>query len=698
MTRFSLRNPLVALLAAASVCFPQSSRPQTAYPFLYSLYPCGLQRGTTTEVTLTGLHNYHSAYKVIVEGKGVTGEVVVPAAGWPKEDEKTKAVPVVNEIKLKITAAADAAVGVRELRVATPRGVSSIGQLVIGDEPEMLEKEPNNTQEQAQEIKIPTTVNGRIQQGEDVDTYKVKVQAGEEITFAVACARLEDKIHDLQEHADPMLTLRDSTGRELAANDDYYRADPLLHYRFEKAGDYYIQIRDVSYKGNPYWTYRLTATSRPYVTAFLPMGAKPGTAVDVTPVGFGLQGKNCRLEIPMDSPMGEQYVQLKTPMGLSNPVPVLVTDLPATTIASAPAGDAAMPLSIPAAVTARLSKPGESHRHKFHAKAGQMFRFEVNARRYDSRIDSVLTLMNDKGQEITSNDDALGPDSRIDWQAGSDGDYLLEVRDLHGRGGDGFVYLLTAKPMSPDFRLRCDDDKMKLGPGNSGAWYLLVDRVFGFNSPITVEVKGLPPGVTATPLTIPPNIAQGCVVLTCASDAKVNVGEVEVVGTATANGVDGKPATVTHRAVPMSEIYLPGGGRAVYEVNTQAVAVTDPSDIVVELSTASVTLAPGGTVKIDVNVKRKPGYTKAVTLDVYLRHLGSVYGNPLPPGVSLDEGASKTLLGENETKGHIVLKANADAQAVTNLPIAILGQVSINFVVKVSYAGPPVLLTVTPKK
>ena len=84
------------------------------------------------------------------------------------------------------TAAADAPVGVREVRVATPRGVSSIGQLVIGDEPEVAEKEPNNTVEQAQDIKVPTTLNGRIQQGEDVDTFKIKAQAGE---MAVYCGK-----------------------------------------------------------------------------------------------------------------------------------------------------------------------------------------------------------------------------------------------------------------------------------------------------------------------------------------------------------------------------------------------------------------------------------------------------------------------------------------------------------------------------
>jgi hypothetical protein len=675
------------------------SSAQTSYPFIFSLYPCGLQRGTSADITLDGQYNYHSSYKVIIEGQGVTGEVIVPKDGWPAADAKTKAIPVLNQIKLKITAAADAPLGVREVRVVTPRGVSSAGQIVIGDEPEILEKEPNNDAAQAQEITAPVTINGRIQQAEDVDTFKFKVQAGEELTFAVICARLEDRIHDLQEHADPMLSLRDSTGRELAANDDYYRADPLLHYKFDKAGEYNVQVRDVRYMGNPYWTYRLVVTKRPFITSVVPMAVRPGTSTDVKSSGFNLdQSGNCKLEVAANAPMGEQLVQIKTSRGISNPIPIVVTDLPESTPSSTPSAESPAPLAIPSAMNSWLAKSGDVHRYRFHAAKGQMITFEIEARRIDSLIDSVLTLRDAKGNEIKSNDDADGPDSRIEWTCSADGDYLIDVQDLHRRGGDDFTYILSARPSGPDFRLRCDDDKMKLGPGNSSAWYILVERKFGFNGIIQVEVKGLPPGVTAASLTIAANCQHGCLILTAASDAKVGVGEVEVIGTATVNGPDGKPVTISHKAIPLSEIYTPGGGRGHYPMHTQAVAVTSETDIWLELSTTSVTLAPGGTAKIDVNVKRAPGYTKPVTLDVYLRHLGSVYGNPLPPGVSLDEGASKTLLGDNETKGSIVLKAAPDAAPVTNLPIAVLGAVSINFVVKVSYSGPPVLLTVSPKK
>jgi hypothetical protein len=674
-----------------------TARAQTSYPFLFSLYPCGLKQGTSADISLSGLHNYHGAYKVLIQGQSVTGEVVVPKDGWPKANDKG-VIPTLNNITIKVTAAPDAALGIREVRVATPRGVSSVGLIVIGDEKEAIEAEPNNSLDKAQAIEVGSTINGRIQDGEDVDTFKFKAEAGQEITFSVLCARLQDKIHDLQTHADPILTLRDMTGRELAATDDYYRADPLLSHKFKEAGEYVIQVRDVGYQGNPYWVYRLNVTRRPFVTALMPSGMKPGAASKVQAVGFNLGGDTAELAAPASLPMGDQCLQVKTAAGLSNPVPVLITDLPVRTRTAGIAEGQPDALVVSEAVSGRLAEKAKGHRYKITLKKGQTIAIQVDARRLDSQLDSYLSIQNAAGNILAENDDATGPDSHLDFAPSEAGDYFVEVRDLHDRAGPNFVYLLSVKPALPEFTIRCDDDKMKLCPGGGGAWYILVERKFGFNAPITVVAKGLPEGVTAAPLVIPPNVNHGCLILSCAPSAKVDCNFVEITGTATFNGADGKPVTLTQRATPMEEIYLPGGGRAPYPVGTHCVAVTEPSDILVELSTTKVELAPGGTAKIDVTIKRQNGFTKGLTLDVILRHLGSIYGNPLPPGITMDEGASKTLLGENETKGSIVFKAAADAQPVTDLPIAVLGQVSINFVVKVSYAGPPLLLTVTPKK
>jgi hypothetical protein len=127
------------------------------------------------------------------------------------------------------------------------------------------------------------------------------------------------------------------------------------------------------------------------------------------------------------------------------------------------------------------------------------------------------------------------------------------------------------------------------------------------------------------------------------------------------------------------------------------VAVTDPSDILkVDANPKAISLKPGEEARIDVTIQRRADYTKGVSLDVLLRHLGSIYGNPLPPGVTIVEEKSKTLLGTGN-QGHIVLKAAANAAPIDNVPISMLAHVSINFVVKISYSSQPIMLSIKQK-
>jgi hypothetical protein len=66
----------------------------------------------------------------------------------------------------------------------------------------------------------------------------------------------------------------------------------------------------------------------------------------------------------------------------------------------------------------------------------------------------------------------------------------------------------------------------------------------------------------------------------------------------------------------------------------------------------------------------------------------------LPPGISIDDKTSKTLLAGGATEGQIVLKAAADAPSVERQQAAVLANVSINFVMKTTYASRPVFITV----
>lgn len=694
------------------------ARAQTSFPMIISTYPTGVQRGKTTEVTVTagvmnggGGNNLYGAYKAVFEGEGVKAEIVPPAKGWPAKDPKTPfAVPSVPSVTMRVTVAPDAPLGVREFRMATAHhGSSTVGLLVIGDEPEVTEVEPNNDIEHAQAVPIPSVVNGRIQQGEDVDCFKFTVTAGQEVTFAVMCARLEDKIHDIAPHADPLLILTDMTGRELARNDDYYRADPLLHYKFATAGAYVVQLRDVGYGGNPNWVYRLDITSRPYVISTVPCAVRPGQSADLHLVGFNLGGtQSAHLDVPANTPYGLRMMPLKLPNGTTNLVPLLVTDAPqmatvpaqttgsGTVTASLKSGTNLVTkgsLALPGGVNSWIDKEGQVDRYTFHAKKGEPWGFEVTARRIESEMDSELKIRDAKGNVLAENDDALGKDSRIEWSAPADGDYWVDVRDLAGHAGPTYYYNLTAEMLRPDFRLKCDTDRGMIAPGNRTAWFVIVERKYGFTGGVNVEVKGLPPGVTAAPLIIPPNMTQGPLIFSAAPDAKIDMATVQVVGTGSVNGPNGKATMVSHTATPLTEIYMPGGGRGLYEVDTQAIAVSEQNDLEVSVANPKITLAPGGTAKIEVTIKRRPDYTKPVTLDLRVNHLGGIFTNPLPPGVSIESDA--VTIPENQNKGVITIKAAGDAQPIQDWPLAVMANVSVNFVMKVWYVA-PVSLTVTP--
>src|SRR5262249_31187236 len=95
---------------------------QTSYPMITHVLPVAVQRGKTTEVTVLGRMNFAGTSQALFEGSGIRAEVL-PFKG--------KAPPMLGSVRLRLSVAADAALGVREFRLVSNLGVSSIGQLVV---------------------------------------------------------------------------------------------------------------------------------------------------------------------------------------------------------------------------------------------------------------------------------------------------------------------------------------------------------------------------------------------------------------------------------------------------------------------------------------------------------------------------------------------------------------------------------------
>jgi hypothetical protein len=600
----------------------------------------------------------------------------------------------------------------RDVRLITPQGASTLGQIVVVRDPIIVEAPNNNTMKTAQAIALPATVCGAIEAPEDVDFFKFHVEANTALTFHMHCARLADRIHDLQVIADPILFLRDATGRVLASNDNYYAADPLLHYKFSQAGDYYLEVRDVRFSGNRYWTYCIEINDRPFVTHVLPMRATPGATTKLRLTGHSLPAEaTAELTLPPDEPEGLRWYTLTLGQGQkSNPVPVVVSKLPAVREA---AGDndspaKAQPVPVPAGIAGCIDAPGDVDCYAFDAKKGERFTFDVIAQRHGSHLDSLLRILGPRGEKLAENDDHQErnsgyngfnrhADSYLDgWEAPADGRYVAQVRDVHQRGGPTFGYVLNVTRTRPTFVMDLDTDKTPLAPGTGGVIHVRLTRKGGFGGEVRLGVEGLPPGVKAHCGRILAGGTDGCIILQAAPDAPQGASNVRVIGTATVAGPDGKQVPLVAEARPLQEFYNPGGGRNHFPVRMHTVSVGGPLDLEwVKISPAEVTLKPGESRKVEVTVKRRPGFKSNLTLDVLYQHLSFVYNNSLPPGVTVDVRASQTLLTGENSRGWITLKAAPDARPVADQQVAVLVHASINFAIKFTYSSEPLRVTVT---
>jgi hypothetical protein len=225
-----------------------------------------------------------------------------------------------------------------------------------------------------------------------------------------------------------------------------------------------------------------------------------------------------------------------------------------------------------------------------------------------------------------------------------------------------------------------------------------IERHNGFAGEVQLAIDGLPHGVTATCGRILAGKGQdGCIVLDADPDAPPNVSTAKITGTATHTLPDDNVLNLSAVASAQQETYQPGGGRGHWPVLEHVVAVSEYADLrAVRLSDYDITLAPGESKRVEVEIDRSPGFDANVTLDMMMRHLSSNYANTLPPGVTLDDSQAQSLLAGSATKGFLTLRAAKDAAPVDRQQGVVLAHVALNFVMKWTYASRPVTITVAP--
>jgi hypothetical protein len=693
---------LSSLAIVLLLCMNLFAQTNNSYPMLMSIKPAASAIGQTTEHELAARYNLAGGSGVFISGSGVRAEVVPLETEKPEDKDKNDVGS--SKCKLKITCDPDATPGIRDFRVWTPHGVSTVGQLVVARETVIQEVPDNDTVEKAQNVQLPATLCGVIEKAEDLDFFKIRIDSPGAWTFHMTSQRLQNRLHDMQTRVDPMITLRAMNGSTIASSDNAFAGDPLMHVNIPEAGDFLLEVRDVRYQGNGDWTYAVECSSRPFGVVARPLAVPAGATSPIQVVAMSqLTGQtaasdlNASVAIPASPrPQIESFAPTIGGVAINSMQIVSTNDQ----ILHEPLSENTF-VSVPSMLCGAIDEAEQFDRFRFEAKAQQRFSFQVFARRMGSSLDPKLRILNAEGNPLTEADDAtfervLSSDPFLEnWTAPADGIYSIEIRDLHGRGGQSFPYAIHVTEAKPYFLLEVDTDKTPLATGSASVIYVRANRKNGFTGEIQLGIEGLPAGVRVECGRILANRPDGAIWIAAAPEAPHGMSNIKIVGTAEHAQADGQKGSLQATAGYLQEVYMPGGGRGHYPVDQHTVSVAKPMDIrSIKLSANQIELKPGTSQRIDIQIERAPDYKGNVTLDAMLQHLEQPYGNPLPPGVVVDVGASKTLLTAGESAGYISFKALPDALPVEKHLVPITVHVSINFVMKHTFSGEPFTISV----
>lgn len=625
---------------------------QAASPSLQGIMPRGLQRGTTTEVTLSG-ERLADAMEVFLNRPGLSVGPLTAA-----EDGKS--------LRTQVTVAPDCPLGEHYLRLRARSGLSEVRTLWVGTLPSLAEAESNNDFEAPQKIPLGVTVEG-VAENEDVDYFAVDLKKGQKLSLEVEGLRLSGSFWD------PYVAVLNSQRFELVTADDtaLLRQDCHAQLVAPEDGTYIIQIRDTSYVGNGGCRYRLHVGTFPRPTAVHPAGGQAGSEVEVTFLGDA--GGEIRQKVTLPPAPQEEFGVHAAADGQLAPSPNWMRVSPFPNALETEPNDAresATPATgdLPLAFNGIIGQAGDVDWWKFSAKKDQKFTFVAHAKSLRSPLDPVLHIHNKDGGEIGGNDDQGGHDSRLDFTAPYDGEFYLRVRDHLGKGGADYVYRVEATQPAPALTLsipqfaRNDYQSRQMVPvprGNRMAIVVNAARS-NFGGDLQFEAPDLPAGVQLLADVMPQSSGGGSpVVFQAAEGAELSGRLVDFA----ARPIDEALRGVRGAFQQKLDLMMGEPNNTTYYASTiekLAVAVVEEVPFRIDIEPPKVPLVHNGTMNLRVVATRREGFKAPITVRMLW----------FPPNV----GGQPTIdIPEGQTEAVYTLNANANAEPRT-WKIAVVGE------------------------
>ncbi len=613
---------------------------QAAYPDFTRTAPNGAQRGTEVKLTVYGNR--------LADFEGM----IFFSPGFTQ-----KSVDKVENNKVELTLVVDPGVepGNHLMRIRTRSGVSHVRQFFVGPFPNVEEKEPNSVFEAAQTIGMNQTVEGLIT-SEDVDYFKITAKKGERISLEVDGLRLGYTVFD------PYIAILDKDRFEKSFSDDtiLHRQDGYCSFVAEYDGDYYILVRDSSYRGGNTSFYRLHVGGFRRPDVVYPAGGRLGSTQKVQFID-----KDGAFEQEVKLPDAEDpgfmiFAKGAEAAPSGNPFRLVSYD---NVLDAEPNNDrntpTAAPAGAPVALNGIINQPGDIDWFKIALKKDQQVVLQAYAQSLGSPLDSVVGVYNAKGGRLGSNDDGGGRrrlDSKQTIKIPADGDYFISVTDHLERGGPNFVYRIEVTASQPELTFASphhsvnDSHYRQFMAIPRGGRMALLENFTRANvsGDFKFVAANLPPGVKLLTETAPKDQPNMPLLLEAAADAPLGHATVPV----ELHPVDASQKVVGKLRQEFDIVRL---GNVVYytEITDKLpVAVVEEAPYSLEIEKPTVPLVNNGLLYLKVVAKRKEGFKAPIRVLMMWK----------PAGVST-LGEQTIPEGQNETT--FVLDANANVAAGT---------------------------------
>lgn len=294
---FSPSNILAFTVLCSHVLLAQLPNPD-----LKTIFPQGLQAGTSTEITIGG-SELEETTTLHFSHPGLTAESIQHSA-----TDYSPAKP--NPLRYRITATPEIPAGIYEVSAQTRLGLTAPRAFVVSHLPEKNHG-TNHSPETAEILPLDSIINGHTD-NTAIDHYKINLAHGQIVHLHCQAQVIDSRL-------DSTLVLLSPDGRELVRDNDRstHNRDASITFKAPAAGTYLIKVHDMTFSGGGEHPYRLIAatTAIPETdTSFLRAKDRPtDTAVTLTksPIHHSFSAKkdhplwiellSARLHQPSDS-------------------------------------------------------------------------------------------------------------------------------------------------------------------------------------------------------------------------------------------------------------------------------------------------------------------------------------------------------------------------------------------------------------